>query len=375
MNPLNNIAIEAFLRIKTAFIITLAFTALAGCAASLSTINIRTLKPAAIDLDGIKKVAVVGFEGKGGDAVTGKFTAALVESKRFDVLEREKAARILKEHELYMTGLVDEKTAVKIGHMVGADALIFGTVDAYKVTDELGAVALPKVRKRDYYLETNVDNRKRRVKVSDYEHYSITAPSKTRAGIVSVTFKVVKIETAEVVAAKNVTKTWEGINIADPDARHPDAYPTPKQYSVRLADSATVLNLLAGQAVQDLVNEIAPHYVVEKKDWLTIDDNTRTAEKYMVAGQYKDALAALTPLLESLESRPGKNRDKLHPVYYDTGVVYEVLGDFEKADEFYRKAISLKADENYINALANVRKAKFEEERRKIQELPFGKAP
>lgn len=336
-----------------------------ACGPTLHTININTLKPAAVDLIGVKKIAVMGFDGQGGVLVANKVTAKLVESGRFEVFERTQVAKILNEHEMHMTGLVDEGSAARIGKMLGAEALIFGSVDTYKVSDERTTVQLPKIREKGFHYETKEDRKgnKKTEKVIDYDWYKVNASALTRRGNVSVTFKVVNTESGQIVAAKNLSKTWEGINIIDPDPQHDDVYPTPKEKSITLPDSATILNRLTDELVPQLVNLIVPHYVAEIKTWLTVDEQTETCRKFMSTGQYRDAIEIMEAHLKNFEMKADKNRDKLHAVYYDMGLLYEVSGEFDRAETFYKKAIALKGDETYIQALANSRRAKEDQKK------------
>jgi TolB-like protein len=79
-------------------------------------------------------IAVLPFESKG-DAkkqslsVTDKLVTQLVNLRRFEVMERSALEKVLKEHTLQSSGVVDEKTAVKMGKVVGADAIILGEIN------------------------------------------------------------------------------------------------------------------------------------------------------------------------------------------------------------------------------------------------------
>lgn len=54
----------------------------------------------------------------------------------------------------------------------------------------------------------------------------------------------------------------------------------------------------------------------------------------MTTKQYRDAIEILEGHIKILEAMPDKNRDKLHVCYYDLGFLYEVNGDFDKAEGF-----------------------------------------
>lgn len=79
-------------------------------------------------------IAVLPFEAKG-DAqkldvsVTDKLVTQLVNLRRFKVMERTALEKVLKEQKLQVSGIVDEKTAVNVGKIAGADAIVIGDVN------------------------------------------------------------------------------------------------------------------------------------------------------------------------------------------------------------------------------------------------------
>jgi hypothetical protein len=94
------------------------FIALAWLAASAcSTIDVALTKK--IDVSNkLKKVAVFPFDVKGagwGDEFSDAISHCFFKTGRVEVVEREALERILKEQNLSMTGLIDDKSAVKIG--------------------------------------------------------------------------------------------------------------------------------------------------------------------------------------------------------------------------------------------------------------------
>lgn len=90
---------------------------------------------AAIKEHGKKKVAVLDFtdlQGNGnelGRYVAEELTVNLVDARKdFSVLDRANLNRILAEHKLTATGLVDPENAKKLGMFAGVDALIIGNL-------------------------------------------------------------------------------------------------------------------------------------------------------------------------------------------------------------------------------------------------------
>lgn len=78
-------------------------------------------------------VAVLPFEATGEavqykDAVTNRMINDLVNLRRFKVTERSAIDKIVAEQKIQASGFVDDKTAVSLGKIAGADALVVGTI-------------------------------------------------------------------------------------------------------------------------------------------------------------------------------------------------------------------------------------------------------
>jgi len=85
--------------------------------------------------NGMKKVTVLDLTDlQGGGSELGKYiaeelTVELVMKKRdFSVLDRANLRKILTEHKLTATGLIDPENAKKLGMFAGVDALVLGTI-------------------------------------------------------------------------------------------------------------------------------------------------------------------------------------------------------------------------------------------------------
>ncbi len=87
---------------------------------------------------GKKSVAVVDFTDLQGNVtelgrfLAEEFSASLSEFGRgFDVVDRTHLKSLLKEHQLALTGLIDPKTARKLGEIAGVQGLITGTLTPF----------------------------------------------------------------------------------------------------------------------------------------------------------------------------------------------------------------------------------------------------
>ena len=83
--------------------------------------------------DHVKKVAMMPFKAQTeliGTSVSDLLLTELMRAGRYEMVERGQMANVLSESELALAGLSASKAA-EVGHMLGADGVIIGTVDEY----------------------------------------------------------------------------------------------------------------------------------------------------------------------------------------------------------------------------------------------------
>jgi TolB-like protein len=93
------------------------------------------------------KIAVLDFQTQGEEFPTqdmGKIVAewlitGLVETGRFDVIERRLLEKILQEQKLGMTGLIDPESAAQLGKVLGVKTIVSGTILKLGRTQEINA--------------------------------------------------------------------------------------------------------------------------------------------------------------------------------------------------------------------------------------------
>ena len=94
---------------------------LAACATPKVAVNRRA------DFSGIKRVAVLSFNGPKGDLAADLMTQSLLEQGA-DVIERQRMDAVMKEQSLTASSSFDPSTAKQLGKLLGVDALFVGTV-------------------------------------------------------------------------------------------------------------------------------------------------------------------------------------------------------------------------------------------------------
>jgi len=86
----------------------------------------------------VKRLAVLEFQdGPGtygansGNAVTGLVTSELARCDKYRILERSNLRTVIDEQDLQVSGMVDRETAIRVGKILGADAVVLGSVTQY----------------------------------------------------------------------------------------------------------------------------------------------------------------------------------------------------------------------------------------------------
>ncbi|MBX3469220.1 MAG: hypothetical protein KF878_20290 [Planctomycetes bacterium] len=67
-------------------------------------------------------------------ALSNKFVTALVQTRKFDVVERERVDKLLGEMQMAEAGLMDPARAVQAGRMLGADFFLMGEISVFTLT-------------------------------------------------------------------------------------------------------------------------------------------------------------------------------------------------------------------------------------------------
>ncbi len=332
--------------------IALGLTALLIVSCGAPKTEISVLRPSEVDMSNHRNIAIADFSGEGnsGRAAAMKLTASLFNSDYFTIMERSRIRELLSEQALGISGAVDPESAAELGRVLGVDAIIFGEVDAYSVEDEGGT---EKVTKRVWTGEYERDEDGNiiyektlfgKVKKKKYREELVDQPYIIRSGGVQVSFRVVDVETAELLAVKTA--------FSDYSKKASGSYEIGK-----LKPKDAILSSLTEQAVSQFIPVIAPYKVQVTKKFEKTNDRSKQAIKLVQSGLPEKAL----PIFES-EARQNPSAKSS----YNLGVCYEVLGRYEDAEEEYDKAVTIEPKDLYIQALKNVRQLK--EERRVLED-------
>jgi hypothetical protein len=84
--------------------------------------------PPLLELPDLRRIAIGEIKGECGVELGNRLTMSLVDSRKFEVLNRQNFDRIMKEHNFNWSGKVDTKTASTLGKALGAAVLVFGEI-------------------------------------------------------------------------------------------------------------------------------------------------------------------------------------------------------------------------------------------------------
>lgn len=195
-------------------VLSISLLALTGCAGGPSLPP--ALRPAACmppahqaQMKVVKRVAVLDLKNSSSTAdasekVTGPFTAKLMETRRFDLVERARIDQVIQELKLGMSGLVDAQSVKEAGRLLGADAIIVGEITNFQV----------EVKPFEYkYSRDRADLIP--LPPGDKKPSLVTVPSETRTYTVDkyyvsvgFTLRMIVVETGEIVWTRHVARSF-----------------------------------------------------------------------------------------------------------------------------------------------------------------------
>lgn len=287
---------------------------MSGCS---QKVLIKVLEPAEIDrASATKKISVVSFKN---DKVglSNKIETILVNKKidnekYFTVVSRKDLNKIINEQKLQNSGLIDLSTAVEVGNLIGAQAIISGSV---------GRATLKDTR---YYADRI---RCQDLKCKKFTIYKVRC-TKRLVGL-SAEIRMVDVTKGDVIYANkmNQTSTWK--HCID---------------NSRLLPSREIAaQLLADKMAEDFTHKLTPGYRYFKVDLLDdadIDYNDKSEKllevsiEYIKQNRYDKAENFLIDLID-------ETKQKSYVPFYNLGVIKEAQGEYVEAQKYYEYADNL----------------------------------
>ena len=284
---------------------------LSGCS---QTVRIEALVPAQVDrVSQTKKIAVLNFRNDSvglSRKIETELASYRINNKNyFTIVSRNDFQTILAEQRLQSSGLVNEKNSVKVGQLIGAEAIVSGNVN--------------RPTKQDSYFY------EKRVRCADDKckklvYYAVRCLKRV-VGL-SAELRIVDVSKGDIIFADSFNRDRVYQHCSD-DSR---AIPSPSMVAQDLA-----------QTIADIfVYKLTPHYRVFNVTLLDDPDLDYTSKQekllkvsleYIKEARYDKAEEFLTQLIES-------TGEKSYVALYDLGVVKEAQGAYKEAKEYYDEA-------------------------------------
>lgn len=301
-----------------------------GCA---SQVPLTFTVPAETDLSRFEQLAVIEFDGKGGDQVRSALESALLNARVegttfYKLVTREKLDRVIREQDGGTSIRFDERSAPSVGRLLGADALIAGTVFQFDTHDRQST---ERREVTSYSLDKKTSTR------------TVTYYCLERTAHIAGDVKVYDVNTAELTASLPFS---DKLVRSDCDA---------SRSGINVGSPAEMLTALTDLSMQEVVRRITPHSVVRKISLQSSDDggggkivteHLRAGNLYATHGSWRMAIQEWEKARQLNPNSPA--------AHYNLGVGYEAEGQLDKARQMYVKAAALKPNSNYIQAAASI---------------------
>jgi len=291
-----------------------------GCA---QKVQIKALAPAEVgEMASMKKIAVTDFKNDK-IGLSGKIESSIAKHKLdkkryFTVLSRKDINKVIAEQELQSSDLLDEKTASRVGKLIGAQALINGEVAS--ANGESSRYRKDMKECLSYYKKGGCAR----------WHFYKKICNTTKA-TVSANINIVDIETGTIIYGDNITKDYNG-DSCKPKFKSLFSGPQP------LLSKRQAINKLSSDIANEFVHKITPNYVhfnvalLESIEYDGVNSKQEqqfeNALEYIKAGRMIKAKAILSRLMDEVNG-------KSYVVAYDSGVVSEALGKLDDAKKLY----------------------------------------
>lgn len=294
-----------------------------------TTIIVPVMRPAEINMGKLKKIAVARVTGEAALDVEDDLISQLLEARAYEVLDRANIDKILLEYRLSSSDLIDERTALQIGRMVGAAAFISARVSDYKYDEQV-------IQGEPY---------------KDKEGKTHIRHTRNGAAKVTVNFKITDLTTGKYIYSRDVSY------VAATQTAAVDGRPG-------RIDGEELLKQARRTVVRRFVNKISPHWENVNVRFLTDSDlpELESGVSYAKIREWDRAIE----IFQSASEKYGGHKSQ-HKAYYNLGVAYEYSSQFEDAITALRKAYDLEPDSDYMDEMENCRRREREHNKLKEQ--------
>lgn len=308
-----------------------------SCGTTSMTMNLQ--RPAKLDLSDYKQIAIGDITDPGGKLsrhardVADEITATLINTGRFEVLDRQHLDKVMLEHQLNLSGLINESTAPEVGELIGTAVLVFGRIqtDSYHETESKG----------DKWKDKKGKTHQNHFRDGKYD--------------LTVNIRLIDIETSRLLAVENISASDQKRTFAD--MKRPP-----------LIDKNTLYRNCLNKIMDKFRKIVAPYNVKVEVSFETDKQlpEVDQAISFLKAGNWDDGLE----LLQRATQKQGLKKKVLAKAYFDLGLAQMYSDQCDLAIETLQQALILHPKTKYEKAINQAReeKAKSAELKKQLDE-------
>lgn len=298
------------------FVSCLVMMGISGC--STVRIPVSVQHPAEIDLSGYKQIALGTFQGNLGEGFYDRIKQGLVESpSHFQVLDRSRLNQILGELRLSQSDLVDARYRVKVGRLLGATALITGSMNKAYNENTTSFMGKCKSKERGEY---------------DCRGYERQGVLKTSGSV-----DVIDLQTGQILKSKAMNDTCEKTNRATDES---PAYIDVDALTEQCLQNKVSIFMRSVSIWSEVIS--APF----EKDSALPEINRGIA--YAKSGDMKEAANIFSSTARASENSRSVGGKSIATAYWNAGLAYLYVREYDKAIDSFKKAFSFNPDEKYL---------------------------
>lgn len=321
-------------------------------------VPVSVTHPAEINMRPYKQVVISDIYGNMGQGFSDILKNRLVESQRFQVVDRARLYQIVSEINLSNTDLTDPNTRVKLGRLLGASALITGHTESKyherRWKEDATLTVSPDTAQKEGYKKCKSVEKGRRVECPIINFYR-EGKTETTGSI-----DVIDIQTSRIIKSKLLNNTCMKTTQV-----YSQSYVNPP-----LIESAELQNACLMQNVNSFLKAISPwteivHVPFEKDKAIPeLERGIRTAQ----IGNMKAAVEIFISAIRDAEGDSTIKPKTLSKGYWNLALAYEYSNEFDKALEALDKAYSLNPLSIYITEKSNIFYRRAEKKKLEEQE-------
>jgi hypothetical protein len=337
---LRGAAMRRNLKVSFFFLLS-SFLILTGCA---TKVRVNMLQPATFHQASLTKaVAVLPFSGKDGRKFAAELEGVLgsvsIDDKQyFTLVDRASLDKIIDEMKFSQSGLIDQKTAARIGKMVGAQGIYTGVVTLSKSQSSPYREERRECRQRE--IKYDKDGKPYEGSCINWRNYSVRCTKRTSN--FEVTPKLIEVSTGRIVYSRNLAGSANSSGCED---------------RTLPAEEQELLTKAKDDVKNQFRRDVAPYYVTTE---ITLMESTDGIESKEAKDKFKAGIEyADKGRMDSACELWGAARilaSSSFAILYDLGVCAESRGDADAALALYKQADKLlgKPDDDITLALNRV---------------------